>query len=392
MRHRETGFRAYNACSPCTNHPQQHAPRQSHNRLQCNQDFISPSLVRKLELPHEPAFTSTQGPNDQVMMFARKSRKASLLVEYFEHLEPVDKSEVLVVPMNRYHPVLGLPWFKARNTEIDCTKGRLTALRSQNPTQRAKFSESDRTSALPELGEQNTIHRPPPDIQLLGATTFGHPSASEEVVEAFAIRHGEDEGLHGTSLGGRAEGEGNPRMLNAQAWESAVVAAEVWHRHSIWMSATGSPKHYARNYTTGVAYCDEPSDPANPGPLPITTLRKHPTMEPSLLRIETDLDYVEMVTTDDGGRIPEQYPKFVEVFIKKLTEPPAPHRQIDHAIDQEPDYKLQSSRTYSRSEFELKTLKCHIETNLAHCGREWSLSLAVVSIVFAKNQDEGLQL
>jgi len=56
--------------------------------------FISPSVLRKLELPHEPAFTSTQGPNGQVMVSAKESRKASLLVQYFEHLKPVDESEI----------------------------------------------------------------------------------------------------------------------------------------------------------------------------------------------------------------------------------------------------------------------------------------------------------
>ena len=35
--------------------------------------FISLSLLRKLELPHEPAFTSTQGLNGQVMMSAKES-------------------------------------------------------------------------------------------------------------------------------------------------------------------------------------------------------------------------------------------------------------------------------------------------------------------------------
>jgi len=53
--------------------------------------FISPSLLRKHELPHELAFTSTQGFNGQVMMSAKESRKASLLVQYLEHLKPVDE-------------------------------------------------------------------------------------------------------------------------------------------------------------------------------------------------------------------------------------------------------------------------------------------------------------
>jgi hypothetical protein len=106
--------------------------------------FVSPSLLSKLELPHKPAFTSTQGLNGQVMMSARESRKASLLVQYFEHLKPVDKSEVLVVPMKAYDLVLGLPRIKARNPEIDWTNGGLTALRTQNGPQRAKIPEADR--------------------------------------------------------------------------------------------------------------------------------------------------------------------------------------------------------------------------------------------------------
>jgi len=54
------------------------------------------------------------------------------------------------------------------------------------------------------------------------------------------------------------------------------------------------------------SYCDKPSDPAIPGPLPISTLPKHATR---LIRIGTDIVNVEMVT-DDGGRIPPQYQEF----------------------------------------------------------------------------------
>jgi hypothetical protein len=188
--------------------------------------FITPSLLRKLELPHEPAFTSTQGLNGQVIMSAKESRKASLLVQYFEHLKPVDKSEVLVVPMKEYDLVLGLPWFKARIPEIDWTKGRLTALRTPNGPQWAKIPEADQASPLPEHGEGNTNVDPLPDIRLLGATAFDHLSATEEVVEAFAIRLGECQGLLGASLEGITEGERNHRMLNARAGAAAVVAAE----------------------------------------------------------------------------------------------------------------------------------------------------------------------
>ena len=188
--------------------------------------FISPSLLRKLELPHEPSFTSTQGLNGQVMMSAKESRKASLLVQYFEHLKPVDELEVLVIPMKAYNLVLGLRWFKARNPEIDWTEGRLTALRKPNGPQRAKIPESDHASPLPERSERNTNVDPPPDIQLLGATAFDLFSASEVVVEAFAIQLEKCQGLLGASLEGITEGEGNPRMLYPRAGAAVIVAAE----------------------------------------------------------------------------------------------------------------------------------------------------------------------
>ena len=159
------------------------------------------------------------------MMSAKESRKASLLVQYFEHLKPVDESEVLVVPMKAYDLVLGLTWFKARNPENDKTKGQLTALRTPNGPQRATIPEADHASPLPERGQGYTIVDPPPDIQLLGATAFDQLLASVEVVEAIAKRLGECQGLLGASLEGITEGEGNHRMLNARAGAAAVVAA-----------------------------------------------------------------------------------------------------------------------------------------------------------------------
>jgi len=49
------------------------------------------------------------------------------LVQYFEDLTWVDKSEAIVVPTMVYDLVLHLPWFKARNPEIDRTTARVTA-------------------------------------------------------------------------------------------------------------------------------------------------------------------------------------------------------------------------------------------------------------------------
>jgi hypothetical protein len=160
------------------------------------------------------------------MMSARESRKASLLVLYFEHLKSVHESEVLVVPMKAYNLVVALLRFKARNLEIDWTKGQLTALQAPNGLQRVKIPEADRTSPLPECSEESTNDEPPSDIQLLGATAFGHLFASEEVVEAFAIRLGDCQGFLGASLEGITEGEGNPRMLIVRAGAVVVVAAE----------------------------------------------------------------------------------------------------------------------------------------------------------------------
>ena len=95
-----------------------------------------------------------------------------------------------------------------------------------NGPQRAKIPEADHSRPLPERCEGNTNVDPAPDIQLLGATAFDHRLASEEVVEASAIRLGECQVLLGASLEGITEGEGNPRMLNARAGAAAVVAAE----------------------------------------------------------------------------------------------------------------------------------------------------------------------
>ena len=234
--------------------------------------FISPSLLRKLELPHEPAFTSTEGLNGQVMMSPRESRTATLLVQYFEHLKPFDELEVLVVPMKAYDLVLGLPWVEARNPEIVWIKGRLTAQWTPNGLQQAKIPEADRAIPLLEHGEENTNDENLPDIQLLGAAAFGHIPAREEVGEAFAIRLGEFQGFLGASLEGITEGVGNLGMLNAQAGAAAGVAAEEWHSDGAWMTATGLPRHAGRNWTTGVVYWDEPPDPAIPRPLPISIL------------------------------------------------------------------------------------------------------------------------
>jgi len=202
-------------------------------------------------------------------------------------------------PNDGIQPSLGLAM--ARNPEMDCCNGRLPALWTPNGLQRAKIPEADRTSPLTERGEGHKIISP--------ATAFDHLWGSEEVVEAFALWLGECQGLLGAALEGITIGQRNHRMLNARAGAEAVVASEEWQSDGAWRTATGSPRHDGRNWTTGVVYCDELSDPANLGPLPISTLPKHATMQTRLTRIGTDIVNVEMVT-DDGGRIPAQYQDF----------------------------------------------------------------------------------
>jgi hypothetical protein len=67
------------------------------------------------------------------MSHAKGSRKTRLSVSYFEHEQPVDESEVLIVPMMAYDLELGLPWPKARNPEINWEAGKLLSLQRRQP-------------------------------------------------------------------------------------------------------------------------------------------------------------------------------------------------------------------------------------------------------------------
>jgi len=181
-------------------------------------------------------------------------------------------------------------------------------------------------------------------------------------------------------------------MLNARAGAAAVVAAEEWHSDGAWMTATGSSRQQERNGTMGVVYCDELSDSAIPGPLPISTLPKHATMQTRPMRIGIDTHNVEMVTTDVGGRIPAKSQEFVEVFTKEMTDTLPPHWPINHSIDLEHDYKPTSRRIYNLSEFKWRTLKAYHKTNVANGFIQLSSSTATAPFLFAKERDRGLRL
>jgi len=60
--------------------------------------------------------------------FKEHREKTRITVQYLDDPAPVDKSDVLVMPMRGYDLVRGLPWFNKQNLDIDWA--RLTSLRS----------------------------------------------------------------------------------------------------------------------------------------------------------------------------------------------------------------------------------------------------------------------
>jgi len=181
--------------------------------------IISPQLLNRLGLPHEAAHITTHGLDGQVIAHARESRKTAMTVQYMDHLAPVHKPEVLVIPMRANDLVLGLPWFKTSKPEINWATGRLTSLTTSSGQGEARrsgmivqwyegqYDEStnvripdigwstptiNSTSAIPvdpdgkprETGEDS----PTPDFEILWATALDDLLASDETIETFALR------------------------------------------------------------------------------------------------------------------------------------------------------------------------------------------------------------
>jgi hypothetical protein len=151
--------------------------------------FASPKLIEILGLQIQEAHTTTYGLDGNVMSHAKDSRKTRLSVRYFEHEQPVDESEVLIVPMMAYDLVLGLPWFKARNPEIDWEAGKLLSLRRRQP----QPNSHGKVVSPTETG---------PDIQTLSATAFEDLCSSDEVSDTFSLTLGECTGLLGATTEG----------------------------------------------------------------------------------------------------------------------------------------------------------------------------------------------
>jgi hypothetical protein len=197
--------------------------------------FMPPRLPKKLGISHEAAHITTLGLCGQIMQHAKNSGKTSITVRYIEHLATVTELDVIVVPMRANVLVLRLPWFRARNPEIDWNLRRLTALRSPNGPQAAYILSGgdkpppDAHQKLPQRDEDT----PAPGMALLGTTACDDHLAGEEVVEAFALRIGECTGLLGatieiTTLSGekprrwvrRAGSSGGSCSRSGSTWES----------------------------------------------------------------------------------------------------------------------------------------------------------------------------
>jgi hypothetical protein len=124
-------------------------------------------------LQTQQAHTTTYALDGNFMSQAKDSRKTRLSVSYLEHKQPVNKSEVLFVPMTGYDILLGLPWFRARNPEIDWETGKQLSL------QRSQPQLHNHSKGVSPLGTRL-------DIQTLSATAFRNLCSSTKSPTHFA--------------------------------------------------------------------------------------------------------------------------------------------------------------------------------------------------------------
>jgi len=87
--------------------------------------FMTPRLLKRLGISHQVAHITALAMTGDVMQHANDSRKTRITVIYLDYPAPVDRSDVLVVPMRAYDVVIGEPWFPKQNPDIDWA--RLTA-------------------------------------------------------------------------------------------------------------------------------------------------------------------------------------------------------------------------------------------------------------------------
>jgi hypothetical protein len=117
-------------------------------------------------------------------------------LSYFEHEQSVDESNVLIVPMTAYDLVLGLPWFKAKNPEIDWEAAKLLSLQ--------------RCQSQPNSHSKDASSETGPDIQKLSAMAFEDLCSSDVVLDTFSLTLGECIGLLGATTGDHDSSELHP--------------------------------------------------------------------------------------------------------------------------------------------------------------------------------------
>jgi len=100
----------------------------------------------------------------------------------------------------------------------------LTALR--NPEGGGAPQEADPIRTLQSECDERGEDKPPPDIQLLGATAVDNLIARYEITEAFFLRLGDCTGLLGATVERSHEQGEYPRKLDERAGSAAIVAAD----------------------------------------------------------------------------------------------------------------------------------------------------------------------
>jgi len=176
--------------------------------------IMSPRLRKWLGLADEPASITALSFKGQVVAHASDSQKTAFMIQYMEHLSPVRESEMLVVPMQAYGLVLGLPWFQSRNPDVDWQCGQLLSLRTPRGAEVVAVDWVDhqkcpgnvpgsmaREEACSEGG--GSI----PDIQIVEATACDVLLACEQVIGTFFLTVGDCTGLLGTTVEGITDGQ-----------------------------------------------------------------------------------------------------------------------------------------------------------------------------------------
>ena len=109
-------------------------------------NFISPKLSERLGLASTKANTATYSVDGKTVREAEASRQCDVIVAYegdLNHLSP-HQITALVVDMEAYDIILGIPWFEAEDPEIGWRNRLLLGL---GPHQTANSASNSRTTA-----------------------------------------------------------------------------------------------------------------------------------------------------------------------------------------------------------------------------------------------------